>query len=100
MTGRTVPQSDLYAVGRTIVFLLTGIHPLDLDAPNAAYVLGYLNQGLVEPPVRLSTLQVPLWPKLLNLRLFSVLLVTTLLWVQGHRENQQIDSQDDIIQLN
>lgn len=31
VTGRTVPQSDLYALGRTFVFMLTGEHPLDLD---------------------------------------------------------------------
>ncbi|MEO0408872.1 MAG: serine/threonine-protein kinase [Cyanobacteria bacterium P01_A01_bin.135] len=30
VAGRTVPQSDLYALGRTAVFLLTGQHPLDL----------------------------------------------------------------------
>jgi len=30
VAGRTVPQSDLFALGRTAVFLLTGQHPLDL----------------------------------------------------------------------
>ena len=28
--GRAVPQSDFYALGRTLVYLLTGIHPIDL----------------------------------------------------------------------
>jgi len=31
--GRAVPQSDFFALGRTFVHLLTGIHPLDLCDP-------------------------------------------------------------------
>ena len=30
VNGRAVPQSDFFALGRTFVHLLTGIHPLDL----------------------------------------------------------------------
>ncbi|WP_341524717.1 serine/threonine-protein kinase [Nostoc sp. UHCC 0302] len=30
MNGQAVPQSDLFALGRTFVFLLTGNHPLDM----------------------------------------------------------------------
>lgn len=136
VTGRTVPQSDLYALGRTLVFLLTGEHPLDLDAsdatgallwqddaphvpkaladwldylmaplfwqrpPNAAFVLDHLRAGLVNPPVRRSPSPAPLWLKLLNLGLFSLLLVTTMLWVQSYREARVDSSQDSIIQLN
>lgn len=136
VTGRTVPQSDLYALGRTFVFLLTGVHPLDLDTsektgallwrndapqvpkpladwldylmeplfwqrpPNAAFVLNQLKAGLSTPPVRRSPPPAPLWLKLLNLGLFSVLLVTALLWVQSYREAQQTTPQEGIIQLN
>jgi len=31
VNGRAVPQSDFYALGRSLVYLLTGQHPLDLD---------------------------------------------------------------------
>jgi eukaryotic-like serine/threonine-protein kinase len=30
MSGQAVPESDLFALGRTFVFLLTGYHPLDM----------------------------------------------------------------------
>lgn len=30
MHGQAVPQSDFFALGRTLVFLLTGYHPLDM----------------------------------------------------------------------
>ncbi|MBE9034688.1 serine/threonine-protein kinase [aff. Roholtiella sp. LEGE 12411] len=30
MSGEAVPESDLFALGRTFVFLLTGCHPLDM----------------------------------------------------------------------
>jgi eukaryotic-like serine/threonine-protein kinase len=30
MNGQAVPKSDLFALGRTFVFLLTGYHPLDM----------------------------------------------------------------------
>ncbi|MEB3359602.1 MAG: serine/threonine-protein kinase [Synechococcales bacterium] len=136
VTGRTVPQSDLFALGRTFVFLLTAIHPLDLDAsdqtgsllwrdeapavpkpladwldylmeplfwqrpPNAPFVLNQLKSGLTAPPVRRSPPPAPLWLKLLNLTLFSALLVTALLWFQGYREARQEMPQDGIIDLN
>ncbi|HHP7244667.1 MAG TPA: serine/threonine protein kinase [Elainellaceae cyanobacterium] len=136
VTGRTVPQSDLYALGRTFVFLLTGEHPLDLDAsektgallwredaqhvpkpladwldylmeplfwqrpPNAAFVLHQLKSGLSAPPVRRSPPPSPLWLKVLNLGLFSIVLVTAMLWVQSYREVRQDPTQDGIIQLN
>ncbi|WP_346289669.1 serine/threonine-protein kinase [Sphaerothrix gracilis] len=136
VTGRTVPQSDLYALGRTLVFLLTQAHPLDLEVseknggllwrllapqvpkpladwldylmeplfwqrpPNAAFVLEQLKGGLVAPPVKRSPAPSPLWIKLLNLGLFTVLLVTTLFWWQGHREAQQHSVPEGIIQLN
>ena len=134
--GRTVPQADLYALGRTFVFLLTGKHPLDLDVskrngallwrnhalqvpkplaewldylmdplfwhrpPNAAFVLRQLKSGLSAPPIRRSPPPVPLWLKVLNLGLFAALLVTALLWVQGHRDAQRANPEDGIIQLN
>ncbi|NEQ34522.1 MAG: serine/threonine protein kinase, partial [Leptolyngbya sp. SIO4C5] len=135
VTGRTVPQSDLYALGRTLVFLLTQAHPLDLEVseknggllwrslapqvpkpladwldylmeplfwqrpPNAAFVLEQLKGGLVAPPVKRSPPPSPLWIKLLNLGLFTVLLVTILFWWQGHREAQQHSVPEGIIQL-
>jgi len=136
VAGRTVPQSDLYAVGRTMVFLLTGIHPLELDVdvetgvlkwrdqaphtppfladwldylmeslfwqrpPNATYVRRHLNQNLPVPAARRSPRSALLWLKLINLGLFSILLVTAMLWVQGHRDAQRTNPQDGIIQLN
>ena len=33
--GRAVPQSDFYSLGRTLVYLLVGKHPLDLPQDNA-----------------------------------------------------------------
>lgn len=134
--GKTVPQSDLYALGRTFVFLLTGEHPLDLDTenrtgqllwreyagqvspalaewidylmapffwqrpPNAAFVLQSLRGELTAPPVRRSPTPAPLWLKLLNLGLFSALLVMALLWLQRYQEVRLQEPQEGIIQLN
>lgn len=43
-----MPQSDFYALGRSLVHLLTGQHPMDLEADDAT---GTLNWREVAPDV-------------------------------------------------
>ena len=35
INGKAVPQSDFYALGRTMVYLLTGKHPIDIEEDEA-----------------------------------------------------------------
>lgn len=148
--GKTVQQSDLYALGRTCVHLLTQIPPFDLEEDNAgnilwrykapevssvlaewidrlmapfvrdrpqsaAVVLSYIQSEKILPPPQPQNLDetstltessnsqsssemvtalertpVP-WGWLLNLILFSVLLVSGLLWWQAHENSQPIE---------
>lgn len=39
INGKAVPQSDFYALGRSLVHLLTGQHPVDLDTDEATGAL-------------------------------------------------------------
>lgn len=39
INGKAVPQSDFYALGRSLVHLLTGQHPMDLEADDATGAL-------------------------------------------------------------
>ncbi len=129
--GMAVPQSDFYALGRTLVHLLTGIPPIHLEEdtqtgklkwqehaqpipealanwldylmepdfrnrpPNAAFILEKLRDKNVDnlpfPSVialSTSTIEksVPLWLKILNFGIFSILLITGLLWFQARQE--------------
>ncbi len=52
LNGRAVPQSDFYALGRSIVHLLTGEHPIDLPEDENTGRLNWLDKA-AEP--------VPLW---------------------------------------
>ncbi|WP_299485469.1 serine/threonine-protein kinase [Acaryochloris sp. IP29b_bin.137] len=145
--GRTVQQSDLYALGRTCVHLLTRIPPYDLEeddagkliwrdqapgvssvladwvdhlmAPfvqdrpqSATKVLEYIHTGKIDPlpqsrseekatgtqksQTEEATTVSPenslfLWGWFLNLILFSVLLVSGLLWWQARENSQPVE---------
>ncbi|MGK7941961.1 MAG: serine/threonine protein kinase [Crocosphaera sp.] len=45
--GKAVPSSDLYALGATLIHLLTGISPTDLH--NQDYQINFDNQGKIKP---------------------------------------------------
>jgi serine/threonine protein kinase len=57
--GRTVPASDLYSLGATLIYLVTGTHPADLpqkdgqivfeQAANISPGFAYWLRGMVEP---------------------------------------------------
>ena len=129
--GMAVPQSDFYALGRTLVHLLTGIPPIHLEEdsktgklkwqdhakpipealanwldylmepdfrnrpPNAAFILEKLRnkniENLPSPPAIVqstTTRNKParFWLKILNFGLFSIVLITGLLWLQARQE--------------
>ncbi|MGD1952530.1 MAG: serine/threonine protein kinase [Leptolyngbyaceae cyanobacterium] len=44
INGRAVPQSDFYALGRSLVYLLTGKHPIDLPEDDTTGQLNWLEQ--------------------------------------------------------
>ncbi len=41
INGKAVPQSDFYALGRSLVYLLTGQHPIDLPEDEATGLLAW-----------------------------------------------------------
>jgi len=56
--GRTVPASDLYSLGATLIYLVTGMHPADLpqkagrivfDPANLSPAFGFWLKRLIEP---------------------------------------------------
>lgn len=130
MDGRTVQQSDFFALGRSCVHLLTQIPPYNLrvddggqlvwrekvpdvsvvladwidqlmsplvrDRPqSAAEVLKYIQSENLVPPTQTaaegetSSGSFP-WGSLLNLILFSILLISGLLWWQAHENSQPV----------
>ncbi|MBE9126521.1 MULTISPECIES: serine/threonine protein kinase [unclassified Coleofasciculus] len=136
INGKAVPQSDLYALGRTFVHLLTGIHPLKLNSddktgqliwrkhtrkiseplaewidylmdpfvyrrpPNASFVLQHLKKKpLLHPPDRTLPSSPPPWLIILNLVLFSLLLVTGVLWLQAWQQHQRRMAPETISQV-
>mgnify|MGYP001799746386 CR=1 FL=1 len=48
INGRAVPQSDFYALGRSLVHLLTGQHPIDLPEDDTTGRLIWQDQTSVE----------------------------------------------------
>ena len=125
--GKTVQQSDFYALGRTCVHLLTQIPPYDLEEddsgqlvwreqvsavstpladwidklmaplvrdrpPTAAEVLKSLGSDRIIPPPKPPNL---VWVYLLNMVLFSILLISGVLWWQAwqNSEDNQESSQ-------
>ncbi|ABW30261.1 serine/threonine-protein kinase [Acaryochloris marina] len=140
MDGRTVQQSDFFALGRSCVHLLTQIPPYNLrvddggqlvwrekvpdvsvvladwidqlmsplvrDRPQtAAEVLKHIQpDNLVSPPQaqnlsegEISQSSFP-WGSLLNLILFSILLISGLLWWQAHENSQPAEETNQQVQ--
>lgn len=140
MDGRTVQQSDFFALGRSCVHLLTQIPPYNLrvddggqlvwrekvpdvsmvladwidqlmsplvrDRPQtAAEVLKHIQpENLVSPPQaqnlsegETSSGSFP-WGSLLNLILFSILLISGLLWWQAHENSQPAEETNQQVQ--
>ncbi|UJB69246.1 serine/threonine protein kinase [Acaryochloris sp. 'Moss Beach'] len=140
MDGRTVQQSDFFALGRSCVHLLTQIPPYNLrvddggqlvwrekvpdisvvladwidqlmsplvrDRPqSAAEVLSHIQSENILPPPQtqdssegeVSSGSSP-WGSLLNLILFSILLISGLLWWQAHENSQPIQDTNQQVQ--
>lgn len=140
MDGRTVQQSDFFALGRSCVHLLTQIPPYNLrvddggqlvwrekvpdvsvvladwidqlmsplvrDRPqSAAEVLKHIQpDNLVSPPQAQNLSEGETlpgsfpWGSLLNLILFSILLISGLLWWQAHENSQPAEERNQQVQ--
>ncbi len=51
LNGRAIPQSDFYALGRSMVHLLTGEHPIDLPEDESTGRLNWLDKAAQPVPL-------------------------------------------------